>query len=195
MNSISLNYTGTDPSQFPIELIFTANQIYKAIERIAKYSAGILILIPLILTLLVAIPILYIIIGVIFTYYMISIHYRIKKELKKRISDNEYEVYYHTYLSMKKSAQNLNRILNVGKQGGKGWFLKPILFYIKNFSQDTNRLLKHFESQLFEDQKETGISDDDIKFLQKQLEGFEHDWDDDEKWADFQIAHHHHLTV
>lgn len=191
MSTYNLDINQCSKNQFPIELIFIGNQIYKGFVKLAKTTAGIIILIPIGVASIVILPITYILIVSIFTYYLIRINISTPKILKIVVTKDNYENLYNLFLASNVAYSDLKKIEASGKFGTKGLLIKPILFFIRRFHIQVSKVNHHLETQLFKAHNPTEVPIEDVEFFRAQVNAIDHDWDDDEIWKEFQIKHHH----
>lgn len=191
MSTYNLHIDQHSKNQFLNDLIFVGNQIYNGLVNLGKTTAGFIILVPLSLALIVVLPITYILISVIFTYFLISLNILTSKALKLVVTKENYTEVYDFYLFTNKCISDFVRIESKSKEGGKGILLTPVIFFIKRFHSKVLRINHYLESQLFEKHNSLEIPTEDVEFLRAQLKDGYNDWDDDELWKGFQVKHHH----
>jgi len=191
MSTFNLNIEDCNKNQFPIDLIFIGNEIYKDIIKIAKTSAGIIILIPFGIASFILLPVTYIVLTVVLTYYLFRINYLTTKLLAVVATRDNYKDLYEFFIFSNKSISKLEIIESTSNKRYKGLFIKPVLFFIKRFHSNILKANHHLESQLFEIHNPSDIPIEDINYFRSQRLLSDDDWNDDELWKDFQIKHHH----
>jgi len=191
MSTYNVNIDDCAKNQFPIELIFIGNQIFKGVMSLAKTTAGIIILLPIGIASLIILPITYFLIGIVFAYYIFCMKRSANEVLKVEVDKDSYAELYDLYLKTNKAKSSLDIIEYRSKTGIKGLLLRPILFFIKKMHIQVIKVNNHFESQLFKAHNPDDISIEDIEYFKAQLKPSSDDWNDDELWKDFQIKHHH----
>ena len=191
MKTYNINLEDCEKNQFPIDLIFIGNQILKGVLQLARTTAGLIILLPIGVASLIIIPITYILIGIIFSFYIFRITKLTNRVLKIQGDRDNYSNLYSLFLQSNKADMSLRLIESKGGEGIKGFFLKPIVFFIKKMHFQVCKVNKHLESQLFESLNPDKVSKEDVEFFKSQRRISDDDWDDDELWEDFQTKHHH----
>lgn len=191
MSTFNLNVEDCNKNQFPIDLILIGNQIYNGIVSLGRYTAGIIVLVPLGIASIVIIPITYIILTVIFTFYLIRIHYSTLRILQITVNKENYKTLYNLFLFSNKTISNLTKIRSVNRGSKKSLLIRPILFFINKIYSEVTKVNQHLEEQLFEKQDPESLSDSDVEFFRNQLNTIDHDWNDGELWMNFQTEHHH----
>jgi hypothetical protein len=193
MSTLNLNVDDCSESHFPIDLIKTGNKIYNNLVNIAETTAGLLILIPVFVASIIVVPITYIVICIVFTYYLFRIKHKVSKIINNTITNDNYRKSYKMLLSSRECLSDFKNIEEKSKIGAKGKLVHPLLFFIRKFHFEIKKLNSYLEDQLFESNEALKIPAEDIKFLKNQLNKTDHDWDNDELWADFQAEHHQYI--
>jgi hypothetical protein len=177
-----------------LELFSNGKRIYKSISNIAQSTVGALILLPLGVAAIIIVPPTIIILSIILTYYLIRLSACTKRIIKISASNETYADLYDLFLT----SQNVSRRLvktNPKKQMQHGPFiLKPLFWFVYKYELLNSEIYNHLEGQLFEVHDPDKIPVEDVECLRTELGKFDHDWDDDEIWADFQLKHHHSVV-
>jgi hypothetical protein len=191
MSTFNLNIEDCNKNKFPIELILGGNEIYNGIVKLAKYSAGVIALVPIGIASIIVLPITYFILAIIFIFYLYRITRSTSKILQLVADKDNYKDLYDLYLFSNRTNSELSKIESVSKDSAKGWLIRPFFFFLKKFHVEVLKVNQHLEEQLFEESNSESASVEDIEFFRAQLKNVEHDWNDDELWKNFQNKHHH----
>ena len=190
MSTFNLNIDQCTKDQFPIDLFFTGNQIYKSIVSLAKSTAGVVILVPLALASIIIVPLTYFLIVMVLTYYLFRLKYVSKGIKRMTVTVDNYTPMYDLYLGSNKALCDLKRIATINNKS-KELLVAPVKFYVNRFHEIIFENSKFLEQQLFEVYDPGNLPEADIDNFRSQIKGEEDDWGDDELWRDFQSKHHH----
>jgi hypothetical protein len=149
MSTFNLNIDQCTKDQFPIDLFFTGNQIYKSIVSLAKSTAGTVILIPFALASIIILPITYFLIVIVLTYYLFRMKIITKEIRQMSVTADNYTSMYNMYLASNKAICDLKRIASINNRS-KELLVAPLKFYVRRFHEIIFENSKLLEQQLFE---------------------------------------------
>lgn len=191
MSTLNLQYDQCPENKFIFKLYLYRNQVIKIFREFSNTTIGIILGVALIFGIIILSPI--IIPLFIYALYVPVFKFKrlVNKQVKQEINKNNYKEHYKLYLKNKEVLQKLERDgkLHIPKKTKKYWFLYPIKSQLQKFYDSLKKLNKHYSDNLFQKLEDTNIPQEDADFLFNQLNDLDHDWNDDERWESFQIAH------
>lgn len=187
MNTLSMPSNQCPENQFPVLLLINGRVIGKKVLELTKFNAGRFILYSLYLVF----PLIFLVAFISLWFSNIQMKQLSKKIRRNGVTKESYEIHYNYYLALQKSISRIEKDGKLNLPKISNWFLNRLYIQISIFYNILCEDHEFLKNNLFEKNDNLDLPQEDVNYLLNQMKNMDHDWDDDELWKDFQIAHNH----